>query len=163
MIREPESSMVSPPIDAHYRPPEDATSAKSLLQRLPVSLQTIHHKEKSSAAMPEYILRKDVYCNASTPSINTLPSVGPRRPLVQGQVRSGDLSPARATAGVCNGTTLSSSRLFLLLHSWKRVVWTHCLRRPSLRTLGFIDTAEQSKWFLEDQYDWMVYHRGWAN
>ena len=82
MIREPESSMVSPPIDAHYRPPADATGDKSLLQRLPVSLQNIHHKEKSSAAMPEYILRKDVYCNASTPSINTLPSVGPRRPLV---------------------------------------------------------------------------------
>lgn len=159
MIREPESSMVSPPIDGHYRPPKACNSGQISIRKAASRVCKIFITKRKT--MLEYILRKDVYCNASTPSINTLPSVGPRRPLVQGQVRPGDLSPA--TAGVCNRTRLSSSRLFLLLHSWKRVVWTHCLRHPLLRTFGFIDSAEQSKWFLEDQYDWMVYHRSSAN
>ena len=153
MIREPESSMVSPPIDGHYQPPKRCNSGQISIPQAASTVCKIFIAKRK--AMPELIKeKKNVYCNASTPSINTLPSVGPRRPLVQGQVRPGYLPPA--TAGVCNRTRLSSSRLFLLLHSWKRVVWTHCLRHPLLRTFRFIDGAEQLKWFLHDQYDLIV-------
>ena len=143
MIPEPESSMVSPPIDGHYRPPKAWNSGHVSIPKAASRVCKIFITKRK--AMPEYILtKKRCVLQCLNPIDQHTAQCRPSSTLgAQGQVRRRDLSPA--TAGVCNRTRISSSRLFLLLHSWKRVVWTHCWRHPLLRTVGFIDGAAQSK------------------